>query len=159
MAALKRQAARLTTIGTSIGAAVAMLIGGGQAASADSSMPFNNSTWGCNTSVSSSSVQLIFQCDGNLVLYRNSDHHALWASGTSGRANTPNTVQWTHINGMGRISIETGWATVCEAGGGDGATTAVVQDDGNFVAYGSGGAVWASNTAGSQQGNLDECGW
>jgi len=88
--------------------------------------------------------QLILQDDGNLVLYRLSDHKALWASGTNGKAVSKaimqqdgNFVIYGYPNAV--------WATNTN---GKPNATLIVQNDGNVVIYEPTVPIWASNTAG-----------
>jgi hypothetical protein len=84
------------------------------------------------------------QADGNLVLYRNDNSQALWASNTCGKPVTHAIMQ-----GDGNFVLydNTGkayWATGTWTAPG---SYVILQDDGNFVLYGpNGGALWASNT-------------
>lgn len=145
---------RILAVSATMGAAVALLVGSSPAAMASSqSIAFG--TGGridCNWSMTSSSVHLVFQCDGNLVLYRNSDGHAMWASGTTGFGH-PNVLIF-HEDGF--INLSEGIADKCQIG--TGGATAVVQDDGNFVFYGPGGnATWDTGTWGNRQGTVHGC--
>jgi hypothetical protein len=86
---------------------------------------------------------LVLQEDGNLVLYIQGGSHALWASGTDGRAVSQcimqadgNPVIYGYPNAI--------WAS--NTWGHPGASL-VVQDDGNVVIYSTEGhALWATNT-------------
>jgi hypothetical protein len=88
--------------------------------------------------------QLIMQDDGNLVLYRLSDHKALWASNTPGKAVSKAIMQQDGnlvIYGFpGPI-----WASNTP---GKPNSTLIVQNDGNVVIYEPNTPIWASNTAG-----------
>ncbi|MFI9276245.1 hypothetical protein ACIGXM_37065 [Kitasatospora sp. NPDC052896] len=158
----KRLTKRLAAVGVSTGAAVAMLFANSlPAAAASQTMALNDAAYGCGWASTSSSVHLVFQCDGNLVLYRNSDGHAMWASGSySSGGSQPNTIRFQN---RGFVELTMGLANVCGFGDnsiGHDATGgyAVVQDDGNFVVYTSGGsAVWQSGTYGNQQGSTNAC--
>jgi hypothetical protein len=86
--------------------------------------------------------RLDMQHDGNLVLYRNSDGQALWASGTDGRA-----VSRVIMQDDGNFVIY-GFPGPLWASGTDGQGGAflIVQDDGNVVIYRPNAPVWATNT-------------
>lgn len=107
----------------------------------------------------SASVNLAMQADGNLVLYRNSDRVALWASHTNGKGGT-----YARFQTDGNLVVYTPshgavWAsdTCCH-----GNSWLAIQDDGNLVIYippgsasmnhpelptRSGGVLWASKTS------------
>jgi hypothetical protein len=87
---------------------------------------------------------LIMQADGNLVLYREDNGVALWASNTWGKPVT-HTIMQTDGN---LVCYDANgvpyWAT--GTNGNPGAWL-LVQDDGNLVVYSAAGAaLWASNT-------------
>ena len=105
---------------------------------------------GPNESIASSTVRLIMQYDGNLVLYNILTGQPLWASGTRG----DNTVV---MQGDGNLVIyptdQVGNASLAEwATNTYGYNVLVVQDDGNVVIYPSccigdpPVALWATNT-------------
>ncbi|WP_407914190.1 hypothetical protein [Kitasatospora sp. NE20-6] len=115
----------------------------------------------CGWSRSSSTVRLTFQCDGNLVLYRISDGHAMWASGTYGKGSlTPDLLNFSHDGYMKLFahpwygsSLECIWGNSSAADG-----RLKVQDDGNVVIYTSGGTpIWHTNTYGNRQGDVRDC--
>lgn len=87
------------------------------------------------------------QSDGNLVLYRQSNGQALWATGTDRR-----NVKQTIFQNDGNLVIyntsnQAVWASNTDRRGG---TKLIVQDDGNFVMYNAQNqALWASNTVAS----------
>jgi PAN domain len=92
--------------------------------------------------------KLVFQSDGNLVLYTHSNA-PVWASGTqnSGAA-------YAVMQGDGNLVLYTwGGRAVWSTGtyGHPYARTAL-QDDGNLVVYTGGAAIWASNTVGESLG-------
>ncbi|MFF0390472.1 hypothetical protein ACFYS8_17540 [Kitasatospora sp. NPDC004615] len=100
--------------------------------------------------IESNSVWLLMQPDGNLVLYRKRDGAALWSTGTYGHPNSFVTVSgaptfgalWVHAEGAGAT-----WSLSTKGRPGD---WAKVQDDGNFVIYGSDGAArWSTGTWGN----------
>ena len=88
--------------------------------------------------------EFIYQTDGNLVLYRNSDRTPLWAAGTRGKGfgstimqNDGNVV--THIAGPSPV-----WASGTNGSPG---SHLVVQNDGNVVVLNkAGNPIWATNT-------------
>lgn len=88
--------------------------------------------------------QFILQDDGNLVLYRLSDHKALWASGTNGKAASKAIMQQD-----GNFVIY-GYPNAIWASNTNGKpnSTLIVQNDGNVVIYEPSVPVWATNTAG-----------
>jgi hypothetical protein len=94
---------------------------------------------------SNNKTRLVMQSDGNLVLYRNSDNKALWASNT---ANKPvNRVVMQNDGNL--VCYDAGgrayWATGTD--GHPGARLAL-QTDGNLVVYSTNNnPLWASNTA------------
>jgi len=89
---------------------------------------------------------LVFQSDGNLVLY-DRDAGALWASGTNGRGGNKAIVQDDGNFVIYDAQNRPLWATGT-SGRGAGAYLKV-QDDGNLVLYAAGGApLWASQTSG-----------
>jgi hypothetical protein len=60
--------------------------------------------------------QLVFQNDGNLVLYRNSDGHAMWTTGTSGSRAIKAVMQedgnlgiYWHMNFWTLLILATSW--------------------------------------------------
>ncbi|MDH6135284.1 hypothetical protein P3T37_004694 [Kitasatospora sp. MAA4] len=158
---MKKLTKRIGSVAVTAGAVMSMLLTGATSASAaDSSIALSSSTpnYSCGTQTTwwSNSVHLTFQCDGNLVLYRNSDGHAMWASGTY-RSPTPNTLDFSHLGWIELDSATYGckigsWPNQAPEG------RAVVQDDGNFVIYNTSGvATWSSGTYNNQQGKVDEC--
>jgi hypothetical protein len=88
--------------------------------------------------------QFILQDDGNLVLYRMSDHKALWASGTNGKA-----VSKTIMQQDGNLVIY-GYPNAVWASNTAGKpnSTLIAQNDGNVVIYEPSVPVWATNTPG-----------
>jgi hypothetical protein len=88
-------------------------------------------------------TRLAMQADGNLVLYRVDDGHALWASGTSQQASR------AVMQADGNLVVyapdgRAHWAS--DTAGNPGAQL-VLQDDGNLVIYGGNGQpLWASRT-------------
>jgi len=88
---------------------------------------------------------LVYQGDGNLVLYR-SDGRPLWASQTAGRSAGRTVMQLD-----GNLVVYDGGGTPIWASGtnGYGGAWLIVQDDGNLVIYSASGApLWASGTNG-----------
>ncbi|MGX4733670.1 hypothetical protein [Kitasatospora griseola] len=92
---------------------------------------------------------LIMQYDGNLVLHRNSDNVAIWASGTDGNSGATLKVQDDGNVVVYRTDGSAAWASNTN---GNSYAYLKLQDDGNLVVYkadggeGVGGALWASNT-------------
>lgn len=88
-------------------------------------------------------VKLVFQTDGNVVLY--GDSNPLWATNTVGSKATKFFNQGTD----GNVVLYAGNRPVWNSGASGGPVDLVVQDDGNLVIYtGQGVARWASDTAG-----------
>ena len=86
---------------------------------------------------------LMYQTDGNLVLYRNADDHPLWSSRSSGT--TAGMVVMQHDGNLVVYDPNTR-AHYATGPKGEGSSI-VVQDDGNLVMYSATGtAVWASKT-------------
>jgi GH25 family lysozyme M1 (1,4-beta-N-acetylmuramidase) len=86
---------------------------------------------------------LAHQTDGNVVVYDNVNHKALWSSATAPQATSVLAMQTD-----GNLVLYAGgtplWHTHTNGSAG---AIAVMQDDGNFVVYGSGlTPLWASNT-------------
>jgi hypothetical protein len=143
---------------------VVALVGGvvGPASAANVRIDFATATpdWSCGKHLDSSTVELIFQCDGNLVLYRLRDGKALWASGTNGSG--ANDIDWSGRRGRIYIYKPGSGTPVCVLGPSDisdptYAQYALVQDDANFVMYTNGKAVWSTHTAQYAQGTLHAC--
>lgn len=88
--------------------------------------------------------QFILQDDGNLVLYRLSDHKALWASNTNGKAVSKAIMQqdgnFVIYGYPGAI-----WASDTN---GKPNSTLIAQNDGNVVIYEPKVPVWATGTNG-----------
>ncbi len=88
------------------------------------------------------SVLLVMQGDGNLVVYDDLSHQALWASSTVGKGAFAamqadgNFVIYNYVN-------KAVWAsnTCCRSD-----AWLQIQDDGNVVIYNGGHAIWATNT-------------
>ncbi|MCW6508321.1 hypothetical protein [Lichenifustis flavocetrariae] len=86
---------------------------------------------------------LILQEDGNLVLYRVRDHHALWSSGTNGQ-----DIKRAAMQGDGNFVLyhtdgRPSWATNTNGKNG---SFLILQNDGNLVIYWPQDPVWASGT-------------
>lgn len=89
--------------------------------------------------------QLILQSDGNLVLYRLSDRHPLWASNTYGKTAVTAIMQ---TDGNFVIYDSQNHPLWASGTNGKGGVSLILQDDGNLVIYKQDGKtpVWASNT-------------
>ena len=93
--------------------------------------------------------KFIYQYDGNLVLYRNSDGHPLWASNTHGQT-TRVAIMQTDGNLVVYNPDRHLWNSVTWGNPG---SCLKVQDDGNVVIYAPDArALWATNTV--QQADL-----
>lgn len=93
---------------------------------------------------SDNECHLIMQSDGNLVLYRNDNGRALWASNTWGKP-VNHAIMQTDGN---FVCYDAGghpyWATGTDGHPG---SSVILQDDGNLVVYSSAHvALWASGT-------------
>src|SRR5262249_347971 len=88
--------------------------------------------------------QLVLQDDGNLVRYRLTDHKALLASNTAGKAASKAIMQ-----GDGNFVVY-GYPNPIWASNTAGKVNSyvILQNDGNAVIYEPTVPVWASNTAG-----------
>ncbi len=86
---------------------------------------------------------LLMQSDGNLVLYRTENHHALWATNTRGRdvmhASMQTDGNFVLYNFAGRAV----WASNTA---GRRNSYLIMQNDGNLVIYQPDVPVWASGT-------------
>ncbi|MCQ4082297.1 hypothetical protein NGB36_17210 [Streptomyces sp. RB6PN25] len=120
-------------------------------------------------SVSSGSVTLTMQSDGNLVAYLKTGGSGagapLWASGTSGHPGAyavmqtdGNLVVYAQGGGAGK-----GGALWASGTSGHPGAYATVQDDGNVVVYQGSQALWATGTWARQQtigsGTVIKAGW
>ena len=96
------------------------------------------------TSLSSDSVRLTMQADGNLVLTALASGKQLWSTGTSG-----NPGAWAQFGTDGNLAVETTigtqlWSSGLAAGTG---TVLQIQDDANVAINNSSGSpAWSSNT-------------
>lgn len=87
---------------------------------------------------------LIYQSDGNLVLYPNGSTNALWASGTNGSSRGSAIMQ---TDGNFVVYDQSGNAVFAAGTAGNPGSRLVLQNDGNFVIYAPDGtALWATNT-------------
>jgi len=87
---------------------------------------------------------LIYQSDGNLVLYPNGSTNALWASGTNGSSRGSAIMQ---TDGNFVVYDQSGNAVFAAGTDGNPGSRLVVQNDGNVVIYAPDGtALWATNT-------------
>lgn len=89
-------------------------------------------------------TRLVMQADGNLVLYRVDDGHALWSSGTAGQPANRAVMQ-----ADGNLVARATDGRVCWASNtaGNPGAQLVLQDDGNLVIYANGGgSLWSSKT-------------
>ncbi|MFF7632722.1 glycoside hydrolase domain-containing protein [Kitasatospora sp. NPDC008050] len=103
-------------------------------------------------SISSASMKLVMQGDGNLVAYAvvgGNQGPAMWSTGTSGNPGAYALMQNDGNLVVYRPNGTAAWSSSTWYGGG---TYATVQDDGNFVVYqpnggpSTGGALWSSGT-------------
>jgi hypothetical protein len=87
--------------------------------------------------------RLVMQNDGNLVVYRNSDNRALWATGTQG-SDVHRAVMQTDGNlVLYHVNNAPAWASNTAGKPG---SFLVMQNDGNLVIYQPIVPIWASNT-------------
>ncbi|MBK7864550.1 MAG: N-acetylmuramoyl-L-alanine amidase [Archangiaceae bacterium] len=97
---------------------------------------------GQSLSSCSGNVTLVHQGDGNVVLYDNGAHKALWATGTDGRGTTTFAMQTD-----GNLVLYGNGALWNSGTYGNGGAILVVQDDGNLVVYGGGyRPLWNTGT-------------
>jgi hypothetical protein len=91
-------------------------------------------------------VTLMFQTDGNVVLYNNDTGEALWNTGTGGRTDATRFI----MQSDGNLVLYAGATPLWNAGIISPNAYLAVQDDHNLVVYsGSGAALW--NTATTNQ--------
>jgi hypothetical protein len=116
----------------------------GPKAQGDDMQPGEVLNFGDSISSANREYTLVFQSDGNLVLYRDSDRLPLWASATDGHGGAVCTMQTDGnlvVYAPGPHPI---WATNTSQYPG---SHLVVQDDGNVVIYRpDGNPVWATHT-------------
>jgi len=83
---------------------------------------------------------LVFQRDGNLVLYRQ-NHNPVWASGTNGRGKR------AIFQEDGNVVVYDDYSAVWASNtNGHPDSQLCLQNDGNLVIYDDGKPIWASNT-------------
>ncbi|MGI8802983.1 MAG: hypothetical protein ACR2KV_12545 [Solirubrobacteraceae bacterium] len=88
--------------------------------------------------------RLVYQGDGNLVLYRLADGAPLWSSGTNGRSVAACIMQ---TDGNLVVYDAAGAAAWASGTDGHGGSLVIAQSDGNVVIYQPGNvAIWATNT-------------
>jgi hypothetical protein len=106
-----------------------------------------NQSLGTNQAIFSPSntFELIMQGDGNLVLYRRSTGHALWATGTNGK-DVMRAIMQTDGNLV--LYLFNGKAAWASNTNGNPNSYLAVQDDGNLVIYKPTVPIWATNTVG-----------
>jgi hypothetical protein len=95
---------------------------------------------------SNGQFQVIYQTDGNFVVYRTRDKQPLWSSNTNGKP------AWRcYMQGDGNLAVyqsqgQSVWASNTD---GKGNCKLIIQDDGNLVIYTSGHIpVWSTGTNG-----------
>ncbi|POX44899.1 hypothetical protein C3488_31370, partial [Streptomyces sp. Ru72] len=94
------------------------------------------------TSLTSDSVRLTMQADGNLVLYSLATGKSLWSSGTSG-----NPGAWATFQSGNLVVYDVGATKTLWSSGTSTGTVLQIQNDANVVMYdGTGAAVWKTNT-------------
>jgi hypothetical protein len=87
--------------------------------------------------------RLVMQTDGNLVVYRTRDNHALWATGTQ-HSDAQRAVMQTDGNlVLYHVDNRPAWAS--NTNGSPGSHLSM-QNDGNLVIYKPNVPIWASNT-------------
>jgi hypothetical protein len=99
-----------------------------------------------NQSITSSNGQFtfVYQVDGNLVLYRNTDGQPRWSSSTDGRPTGVCIMQTDGNLVIYAPNINPIWSSDTSQHPG---SRLIVQNDGNVVIYSPDGtAVWATNT-------------
>lgn len=90
-------------------------------------------------------AELVMQSDGNLVLYDNQGHHALWASNTQGKPSDHAIMQPDGNFVVYDAQNHPLWASGTDKHPG---SVARIQDDGNFVVYQNAVPKWSTNTNG-----------
>jgi hypothetical protein len=98
-----------------------------------------------NQSITSTNnkYQLIMQSDGNLVLYRLYNHHALWASNTAGQDVLRVIMQADGNLVVYKVDGNPVWDSKTNGKPG---SFLIMQDDGNLVIYQPTVPIWASGT-------------
>jgi hypothetical protein len=87
--------------------------------------------------------RMTMQTDGNLVIYRNSDGHPIWASNTA-QSDVDRAVMQTDGNFvLYHVNNAPAWASNTPGAPG---SWLVMQTDGNLVIYRPNFPIWASNT-------------
>ncbi len=92
-----------------------------------------------------SSHHLAMQTDGNLVLYNDNNHAAIWSTSTSGTDADTFIFQEDGNLVLRNASSQTIWAAHTN---GQGAEFLAVQTDGNLVLYAGSQPIWATGTKG-----------
>ena len=96
----------------------------------------------------SKQFRLMYQPDGNLVLFDDVAHAAVWSSGTGGLAPQQALMQ---VDGNFIIYDNSGGADFMTNTGGNGGARLVLQNDGNLVVFGGDGTpLWDRVTAAGQ---------
>jgi hypothetical protein len=87
--------------------------------------------------------RLTMQTDGNLVIYRQSDGHPLWASNTA-QTDVHRAIMQPDGNFvLYHVNNAPAWASNTAGAPG---SSIVMQNDGNLVIYRPNFPIWASNT-------------
>jgi hypothetical protein len=87
--------------------------------------------------------RLVMQSDGNLVMYRNADERALWATNTAQTDVLRAVMQDDGNFVLYHVNDEPAWASNTDGAPG---SFIVMQNDGNLVIYQPNVPIWASDT-------------
>lgn len=140
---LRNTQAALRHLSMAFGLVVGLCIAGAVHA-ADTLVVGQSMTLGQYLESNNAGYRFYFQTDGNLVVRRQSDQKALWASGSNGDGGTRLTLQ----SDGNLVLSASGGAVVWSTGTSNAAANRLtMQGDGNLVLYDtSGRPFWATNT-------------
>jgi hypothetical protein len=156
---VRRRILRAAFVGTAIAGAIGLTATTASASAFVASFTLAEPDWTAGDSVSADNgmSQLVFQSDGNLVLYKftGAESYPVWASGTRGDGVV--RVAWSRsgyvklLNSSGGIVCTLGALNPAPGG------HARLQDSGNLVFLNTSGSVtWSTGTS-QGTGNLNYC--